>query len=142
MKFNRQVLFLIAILVIIALLITFSNSSMFRPYNPYTVFSNYYPYEGLSNLADTAQEFKPSVLSNITTKPSKKEGFLNLQSAPVDSEKPIDIFSQIPGSLQCDRIASNLHNSKGGLCLTKKAHDLLSTRGGNLTGSDFQYGSP
>jgi|APCry1669189733_1035249.scaffolds.fasta_scaffold08815_3 hypothetical protein len=142
MKFNRQLLFLIAILVIIALLIVFSNTSIFRPYNGYSVFSQYYPYEGLTNLADTAQEFKSSMLPNVTTKPSNREGFLNLQSSPVDSEKPLDIFSQIPGSLQCDKIASNLHNSKGGLCLTKEAHNLLSTRGGNLTGKDFQYGSP
>jgi len=133
MKFNRQLLFLIAILVVIVLLVAFSNTAFFKPYDSSTVFSHYYPYEGMETISSTAQ--------NISSK-QEKEGFKSILGSPIDSEQTLDIFSQIPGSLQCDKTASNLHNSKGGLCLTKQAKDLLSTRGGNLTGQDFQYGSP
>jgi len=71
----------------------------------------------------------------------KVEGFQGLQASPYVSERTIDPFGQTPGSLECDARSSGLHNSKGGLCLTKEQLILLKTRGGNSTGGDFQIGS-
>jgi outer membrane biosynthesis protein TonB len=76
-----------------------------------------------------------------TTEPKKVEGFQGLQPSPYVSETPIDPFGQTPGSLECDSRSSGLHNSRGGLCLTKEQLNLLKTRGGNSTGGDFQIGS-
>jgi hypothetical protein len=73
--------------------------------------------------------------------PKKVEGFQGLQPSPYVSETPIDPFGQTPGSLECDPRSSGLHNSRGGLCLTKEQLNLLKTRGGNSTGGDFQIGS-
>jgi hypothetical protein len=71
----------------------------------------------------------------------KVEGFQGLQASPYVSERTIDHFGQTSGSLECDARSSGLHNSKGGLCLTKEQLNLLKTRGGNSTGGDFQIGS-
>jgi hypothetical protein len=73
--------------------------------------------------------------------PKKVEGFQGLQPSPYVNEQNIDPFGQTPGSLECDARSSGLHNSKGGLCLTKEQLNLLKTRGGNSTGGDFQIGS-
>jgi len=73
--------------------------------------------------------------------PKKVEGFQGLQPSPYENERTIDPFGQTPGSLQCDSRSSGLHNSRGGLCLTKEQLNLLKTRGGNSTGGDFQIGS-
>jgi len=73
--------------------------------------------------------------------PKKVEGFQGLQPSPYENERTIDPFGQPPGSLQCDSRSSGLHNSRGGLCLTKEQLNLLKTRGGNSTGGDFQIGS-
>ena len=73
--------------------------------------------------------------------PKKVEGFQGLQPSPYVNETTIDPFGQTPGSLECDARSSGLHNSKGGLCLTKEQLNLLKTRGGNSTGGDFQIGS-
>jgi len=73
--------------------------------------------------------------------PKKVEGFQGLQPSPYENERTIDPFGQTPGSLECDSRSSGLHNSRGGLCLTKEQLNLLKTRGGNSTGGDFQIGS-
>ena len=73
--------------------------------------------------------------------PKKVEGFQGLQPSPYENERTIDPFGQTPGSLQYDSRSSGLHNSRGGLCLTKEQLNLLKTRGGNSTGGDFQIGS-
>jgi hypothetical protein len=66
--------------------------------------------------------------------PKKVEGFQGLQPSPYENERTIDPFGQTPGSLECDSRSSGLHNSRGGLCLTKEQLNLLKTRGGNSTG--------
>lgn len=53
----------------------------------------------------------------------------------------LDIFSQAPGSIDCDDTSSGYHNSKGGLCLTSDMRTLLSSRGGNALGGDSQIGN-
>ena len=55
-------------------------------------------------------------------------------------EKMLDIFSQVEGKLSCGPVSSQLHNSRGGLCLNADQHKILQTRGGNATGGDSQIG--
>lgn len=57
-----------------------------------------------------------------------------------DSFNVVDLFSQLPGSLDCDK-SSGYHNSKGGLCHSSQTLGLLSTRGGNATGGSGQIGT-
>ena len=76
---------------------------------------------------------------------SNKEGFEGAlpHLRPENSsseEKMLDIFSQVKGDLSCGPISSQLHNSKGGLCLTADQHKILQSRGGNATGGDSQIG--
>jgi hypothetical protein len=71
-----------------------------------------------------------------------KESFVNLDasSSPYGSDSPIDVFSGTKGNISCDGNSSGLTNSMGGLCLNDNLKKLLSTRGGNATGSDSQIG--
>jgi hypothetical protein len=81
----------------------------------------------------------------MSKKNTKKEGFEgelpNLRPEKLNAdEKKLDIFSQVEGKISCDNGSSQLHNSRGGLCLTDDIQKLLKTRGGNATGGDFQIG--
>lgn len=145
MKVNRQIIFLAILIILVVSYVSWVSVSGFVPYSENTIFSREFPYEGMtSRISDTASNFSGTespVIPKITT-PKKVEGFQGIQGSPYGSEKPLDVFSQIPGSLSCDTISSGLHNSKGGLCLTPDAVGLLKTRGGNSTGKDSQIGSP
>ena len=90
---------------------------------------------------DETKKEEPKKEESKKEEPKKVEGFQGLQPSPYVNEKTIDPFGQTPGSLDCDSKSSGLHNSKGGLCLTKEQLNLLKTRGGNSTGGDFQIGS-
>lgn len=90
---------------------------------------------------DESKKEEPNKDESKKEEPKKVEGFQGLQPSPYENEKTIDPFGQTPGSLECDARSSGLHNSKGGLCLTKEQLNLLKTRGGNSTGGDFQIGS-
>jgi hypothetical protein len=102
--------------------------------------------EELAKLMEESKKSEPKTTESKTTEPKKEEpkkveGFQGLQPSPYVSETTIDPFGQTPGSLECDSRSSGLHNSRGGLCLTKEQLNLLKTRGGNSTGGDFQIGS-
>jgi hypothetical protein len=107
--------------------------------------------EELAKLMEESKKSEPKTTESKTTEskttepkkeePKKVEGFQGLQPSPYVSETTIDPFGQTPGSLECDSRSSGLHNSRGGLCLTKEQLNLLKTRGGNSTGGDFQIGS-
>ena len=76
---------------------------------------------------------------------NNKEGFQGAlpRLRPENStgcEKILDIFSQVPGALSCNPISSQLHNSRGGLCLTDEHKKILQTRGGNATLGESQIG--
>jgi hypothetical protein len=92
--------------------------------------------EEFEDNTDPKEEFEDN-----TEEPKKVEGFQGLQPSPYIDEKSIDPFGQTEGRLDCDSISSGLHNSKGGLCLSKEQLYLLKTRGGNAKGGDFQIGS-
>jgi len=137
MKFSYVIL---VIILIVLLFLTLSSScSLFVPYTETGGLSNYlFKYEGMDNM-DVSQNSSDFLnkLANTNDVSSIKSAGINV--APYGNEKPIDIFSGTPGSLDCDNISSNLSNSKGGLCLNKEQKNMLQTRGGNASG-DFQIG--
>ncbi len=58
------------------------------------------------------------------------------------SEKQIDMFSKVEGSLDCEGSnAFNLSNSMGPLCVKdKKINSLMRSRGGNAASGESQIG--
>jgi lipopolysaccharide export LptBFGC system permease protein LptF len=71
--------------------------------------------------------------------PKKVEGFA-LQPAPFGDYQVLDRFSQTPSDPQCFGKSSGYSNSLGALCLSKEDARLLSTRGGNISGTDSTIG--
>lgn len=68
-----------------------------------------------------------------------------LASGPLRDSEIIDKFSQVTsngveGKNGC--VSSGLTNSGGYICLTPELIKLMTTRGGNATGGDFQVGAP
>ena len=65
----------------------------------------------------------------------KVDGFSNhgVFCNPGSPPESIDIFSQAKGEISCDSLGYS--NSRGSLCLDEKMKRLLTTRGGNATGS-------
>ena len=138
MKFSYVIL---VIILIVLLFLTLSSScSLFVPYTETGGLSNYlFKYEGMDNMD------VPMNSSDFLTKLANTNDVSSIKSAGINvatlgNEKPLDIFSGTPGSLDCDNISSNLTNSKGGLCLNKEQKNMLQTRGGNASGGDFQIG--
>jgi len=139
MKFSYVIL---VIILIVLLFLTLSGScSLYVPYTETGKFNNYlFKYEGMDNMdvpKDSSDFLKK--LANTNDVSSIKSAGINV--APYGNEKPIDIFSGTPGSLDCTKTSSNLTNSKGGLCLNKEQRNMLQTRGGNASGGDFQIGN-
>lgn len=138
MKFSYVIL---VIILIVLLFLTLSSScSLFVPYTETGGLSNYlFKYEGMDNMdVPTNTSDFLNKLANTNDVSSIKSSGINV--AQYGNEKPLDIFSGTPGSLDCDNISSNLTNSKGGLCLNKEQKNMLQTRGGNASGGDFQIG--
>jgi hypothetical protein len=143
---NTQYVILGAVLVLVILLTISCACSEYKPYSPSEIFSKNFAYEGFEG--GEMGEDEPSmneekeVEEEVEEEEEGKatEGFQGLQSSPYVDEKPIDVFSSVKGSLECDKKSSNLHNSRGGLCLSSEQLNLLKTRGMNSTGGDFQIG--
>jgi hypothetical protein len=138
MKFSYIVL---VIILIVLLFITLSSScSLYLPYTETTGINKYlFKYEGMDNMDIplSSSNFLQKVANTNDTSSIKSTG---INIAPFGNEQKIDIFSGTSGSIDCDNISSNLTNSKGGLCLNKEQKKMLSTRGGNASGGDFQIG--
>ena len=81
----------------------------------------------------------------MSKKNTKKEGFegelpiLRPEKSNAN-EKILDVFSHVEAKVSCDNVSSQLHNSRGGLCLTNDIQKLLKTRGGNSTSGESQIG--
>ena len=67
------------------------------------------------------------------------EGF-SLQPAPFNGSIEIDRYSKVSSSPSCFGKSSGYSNSTGPLCLEGDSLTLLTTRGGNSTGSDSTIG--
>jgi hypothetical protein len=139
---NTQYVILGAVLVLVILLTISCACSEYKPYSPSEIFSKNFAYEGFE--AGDMNQDEPSMNEEKEEEEEEEgkatEGFQGLQSSPYVDEKPIDVFSSVKGSLECDKKSSNLHNSRGGLCLSSEQLNLLKTRGMNSTGGDFQIG--
>jgi hypothetical protein len=79
-------------------------------------------------------------MSKTSKDPKKVEGFA-LQPAPFGDYQVLDRFSQTPSDTQCFGKSSGYSNSLGALCLSKEDVRLLSTRGGNISGTDSTIGN-
>ena len=143
---NTQYVILGAVLVLVILLTISCACSEYKPYSPSEIFSKNFAYEGFE--AGDMNQDEPSMNEEKEMEEEEEqeeegkatEGFQGLQSSPYVNEKPIDVFSSVKGSLECGKNSSNLHNSRGGLCLSSEQLNLLKTRGMNSTGGDFQIG--
>jgi hypothetical protein len=79
--------------------------------------------------------------SNQTNAVSKVEGFA-LQPSPYNAPDLIDRFAKTPGDKSCFGKSMGLSRDAGPLCLSEEDMKLLTTRGGNSTGSDSVIGQP
>jgi hypothetical protein len=69
-----------------------------------------------------------------------KQGFTTLSEASSSYNVPspsLDFMSELPSSGSC---VSTYSNSRGYICLDKKAVQLLTTRGGNMSTGEAQIG--
>jgi hypothetical protein len=76
---------------------------------------------------------------NGSKDPKKVEGFA-LQPSPFGDSKVLDRYSQTQSDPQCFGKSSGYSNSLGALCFSKEDVRLLSTRGGNISGTDSTIG--
>jgi hypothetical protein len=148
---------IIFILVVIVFVFS-STGSTFLPYSRDTLFSREYPYEGMCSApanafpsAEPKKAEEPGMMDYVkswipgfapaatTTEAKKVEGFA-LQPAPFADNQLIDRYSQTPASAECVGQSSGYSKSTGGLCMSEEDKRLLSTRGGNATGSDSAIG--
>ena len=109
-----------------------------KPYYKDSLFTNQYPYEGFELSPAKFEATGNARVMGVNVKSVPVEGFEGLLSAPYAESKPLDIFSQAVGGLECKSYGYS--NSKGPLCLDATQIKLLSTRGGNATGVDSQIG--
>ena len=156
-------MFLVFILVLLVVISMTRSCVSVKPYDESTIFSQDYPYEGMTpgmtpstdakdDMMDTIMsDIKSSVKKASTPSPSSSpsssqsssvpsvptEAFTSLLSSDYGKEEKLDIFSGTQGSLECSAKSFNLTNSKGGLCLDEKQTKMLLTRGGNATGGGF-----
>jgi hypothetical protein len=117
------------------------------PYSNNNIFSREYPYEGFHNLEystndtnktnDSYQSFLINSSSNNECK--KVYGFDGLFCKPYVADRKIDPL-EILDTTNCRETSSGFSNSKGNLCFNDNQKKLLSTRGGNATGSPSVIG--
>lgn len=140
MKLRGIHIILIVILVVSILLITSSDSVV--PYSRDTLFSNMYKYEGMGTMSQ--MPLPPSIGSSNKPIQDKKEpkmveGFA-LRPAPFDDDNTLDRYGNTPSGPQCFGQSGGYSNSLGPLCFSEEDVRLLSTRGGNISGSDSTIG--
>ena len=151
---------LVIILVIAFLLLIFTSSSSYLPYENekanYAAYEPMSPMESKPSLNTTIDIVEPNVKSNTSSSGSSIFGMQvpylgtgtenfepivdvpqTVQYAPFRDSEIIDKFSQvktngIDGVDGC--VSSGLSNSGGYICLTPELIQLLKTRGGNASG--------
>lgn len=142
MKFSLfSVLF--TILIILLFLTTFASCSQVVPYSRDGVL-NMYPYtEGFTEYttSDNNNSIDSYTQYNIaSSKDNQYMSFNGLVSSPDNIKlNPNDIYSQAQGEPSCKSYGYS--NSRGFLCMNPEQIRLLTTRGGNSSGADFQIGA-
>ena len=143
MKLRGIHIILIVILVVSILLITSSDSVV--PYSRDTLFSNMYRYEGMAMPPNPPPSIPSIQMSNDNApaqekkEPKMVEGFA-LRPAPFDDSTKLDRYSNTPSGPQCFGQSGGYSNSLGPLCFSDEDVRLLSTRGGNISGTDSTIG--
>jgi hypothetical protein len=137
-------LFLAFLIFMVLVVSTTSSIDIVKPYNMYSPIST---YEGLHDMSsytnlDTNTSYAlDNYLINRNNKSNchiGKHG--SLACNPNDNGIILENYSLAHGSLACNE-SSQMSNSRGPLCLSKKMIQLLQTRGGNSTCPDSQIGS-
>lgn len=149
MKFNMLNLIVAVVIFTVIMGTLMCSCTVVHPYNPDTIFSKQFNYEGfhdmeyVNTMGNTVVDNVSNVHSMNDDKPecNKIYGFDGLFCKPYVADKTVDVFSQVNGSTSCIGQSSSLSNSKGGLCLDKNLTALLKTRGGNQTGGAYQIGN-
>ena len=138
MKINSSIV-VVGVVFALALFLSLGCGCMsVSPYYKDNLFPKYFKYENFAPL--TPADFDTSVKGNASPKDVVKvEGFEGLQSSAIGVDTPIDVFSTVQGNANC--APASYSNSLGYLCLDDKLKKLLTTRGGNSTGKDFQIGN-
>lgn len=141
----------LALIVIISL-----TTTTVLPYSSDSLFSKEYTYEGMGAIVNTlnsggVSKAEVNVDTKITNKKSprvtlpfgkkgRRDGFETLSEASSSYNSPspsLDFMSELPSSGSC---VSTYSNSRGYICLDKKAIQLLTTRGGNMSTGEAQIG--
>lgn len=167
MKFKTIHIALIVILILFIFVGPYSTCVV--PYSKDTLFSNMYKYEGAQNMesvpaADDNKDPATSTTQNTAASPTniadiynaamnsiKRENYSNnanakkvegfaLQPAPFIDNPVLDRYGSTPSGPQCFGKSSGYSNSLGPLCFSQEDVQLLSTRGGNISGTDSIIG--
>lgn len=148
MKYNNSLLFFGVIILIVIAISVFVGSASVMPYSKDTLFSIQYPYEGFQGVNPleyttnsdhkAMDSYTSFLIGNQSVDCKKVWGFDGLYCKPYVADNKLDVFSEAEGKKDCKGVG--LTNSLGNLCLNEVQKNLLSTRGGNSTGKDFEIG--
>jgi hypothetical protein len=145
MKNNTFLLIIAGVLIVVIFFSILTASVNVLPYSDTK--GNGFPYEGFHNLeystntGHMATDSYNSFLINKDSNQCKKAfGFDGLFCEPYVADKQIDVLANTPGKLTCNGEGSGLSNSMGSLCFTPEQKQLLTTRGGNATGTSTEIG--
>jgi hypothetical protein len=141
MKFNSDnIAIILGFIIVIFIVLTISGHTSYVRVpgrsNAYEAFKNlaspYSTYQTNSNIDNPVDKY--SIVEKSCSR--KIRGFDGLFPSPNFDDSKIDPFLQLQGSL--DSKVGTLSNSKGYLQLGPNEVRLLSTRGGNATGNNFE----
>jgi len=144
---SETVYLLIAIVFICIIGFSLITVVPVKPYRKNSFFTKEYPYEGFHSMNYASIDGKPLdshasyAINNSTGECRKVYGFDGLFCQPDAIDDNIDIYSQSQGNQTCIGSSSGLTNSKGGLCLDANQKAMLTTRGGNASGRDYEIGN-
>lgn len=154
MRITNDMIFIAIILFLFIFLSLGMSCAEVSPYYKDNLFPRNFVYEPMRGLesmttmsyseynsTDTptnATQAPNVATAQVSNSGNKVEGFQGLQSSPLGSEKPIDVYSEAKGDLTC--AGYGYYNSLGPLCLDKKQINLLQTRGANASGRPDQIG--
>lgn len=132
-KMTRREILIVAVLLIVSILLLCMFSYRVVPYKKNTLFPREYPYEAFSDYAADAASTKAAIdcAPANKKKDTKTEGFDSMPADVTETDEKLDFYSQLESGSKCK--PSPYSNSKGYLCMTQEANDLLITRGGNAT---------
>lgn len=147
---TKQFLIVVGCVVALILIISLTTTTVL-PYSSDSLFSKEYTYEGMgvnkSRTHGSVSKAVKKITSNQRVSIGKPpvntvpvSGFTTLLEASSSYNVPIsslDFMSELPSSGSC---VSTYSNSRGYICLDKKAVQLLTTRGGNMSTGEAQIG--